>query len=295
MIPAGDNVQEQKSFLSNTVYLVIQIVLITLFAVIVLYFFISSKPVLFIKHMESTALEISENLFSSPLTKEWAVFSFSQLNRYHGKIDEPYARHCSIAYRLEIESDIRKWTLGFEPNRGVNPATGGTPFFGETHLGFLNEYTLSTASNVDGKPARISLTIYERSLTHITCLIENAYKMKSKQQITCKMPSKGYRTQLPNEMKEVTCRFILEKIGSDMCIGHPDFSFEESTIECRSLPGINVASFAEKEEVDVITDMKLVAIPLKTFAPTDCSSISDDIIAGKDDEVGIVVLCLERE
>ena len=286
--------QEELTTLVNSTFLLIQIALILLFAYIMLTLFVSTRPFLNIKHMESTALEISENFFSSPLTKEWAVFSVAQLSKYQSKIDEPYARHCSIAYRLEIESDNRKWVFGFEPNRGVNPATGGTPFYGETHLGFLNEYTLSTASNVDGKPARMSLTIYERSLTHITCLIENAYKMKSKQEIRCKMPSKGYRTQLPNEMKEVTCRFVLEKIDNNVCIGHPDFTFEEANIECRSLPDINVASFAEKEEVDVITDMKLVAIPLKTFAPADCSSISNDMIAGKDDEVGIVILCLEK-
>lgn len=286
--------QEELTTLINSTFLLIQIALILLFAYIMLSLFVSTRPFLNIKSMESAALEISENLFSSPLTKEWAVFSSSQLNKYHGKIDEQYARHCSIAYRLEIETNIRKWAFGFEPNRGVNPATGGTPFYGETHLGFLNEYTLSTASNVDGKPARILLTIYERSLTHITCLIENAYKMKSKQQITCKMPSKGYRTQLPNEIKEVTCKFVLEKINDDVCMGHPDFSFEEANIECRSLPGINVASFESKEEVDVITDMKLVAIPLKTSQPVDCSSISNDMIVGKDDGVGIVILCLEK-
>ncbi|MBI2578676.1 MAG: hypothetical protein HYW26_03125 [Candidatus Aenigmarchaeota archaeon] len=280
--------EEEVSLQINTFFWVIFVIFEIAIIAIVFFLMFPFEPTIYSKQAPRAAVEISENLFVSPLTASKSVFSSAELDNVNGKLEEPFVRHCSLAYGAEIESDGKEWSFGFKPKttllRGAINRLG---------LGFLYEYTATFPVSVDEKPARLTLRIYEDTLSDVQCIVERAQVLKKIEKLNCKTPrSDAYLSGDPQPEKSVTCYFVLtyDNGNNMLCLKHPSLPFSE----CRFYKGVPVSySFSgglDKSEKELI----LAAYPIKPGANAECGNLVKDAIAGVSDEVGSVLLCIEK-
>lgn len=280
---------EEEDILQKTVIWALKLIatITTLVIIFVLIFpFEASAKV---RLAPQAAVEISENLLSSPLTTTKAVFSSAALDSADGKQKEYYAKKCKFGFRAEIESDGKKWQFGFNPIL----KSASTPTVERRGLGFLNEYSAVLPASVDEKPAVLVLHIYEDTLTQVSCIAERSQTLKRVERIACKTPKSEFELG-----ESVTCYFVLEQRGDSLCMRNPKTPLTDRNIECRHYEGAPVESLESARQPDKnIRQMNIAAFPMKEKIAskiTDCRDVPRDKVAGEKDTVASVILCLEE-
>ncbi|MBI5060837.1 MAG: hypothetical protein HZB67_00825 [Candidatus Aenigmarchaeota archaeon] len=142
---------------------------------------------------------------------------------------------------------------------------------------------------------QMTLDVYDTWLSQISCLVEDAWKMKQirRMQIPCinMFPTRAL----------TGCYIPLRKSGNYLCIfdknkvlyspepgASGDMTYD---VECRYLPGITVETFDTRYAPGKSSYRELRAIPIKEGSQPDCSGNN---LPADNENVGTVILCLAK-
>ncbi len=201
-----------------------------------------------------------------------------------------------------------EWEFGYEPHDAL--------YYGEKSSSHIERaYPVSIGIQDSSKPysyydtvmpAGMTLSVYDTWLTRITCMAETAYTLKETQitEIPC--------LRMPNNPEFFECSYPIGKklrsINSDVvdvCLFYMENGAKQYTEDCRHLE-VPLYDFYYYYSDKTKQEVFLKAIPLKkipnnlppSYTDTgECGIIKDiisDAIAGKNDEVKTVILCIER-
>lgn len=286
--------------------------------VIALIFIFSFRIGLITNEMERTNIEIAENIFSSGLTYDRAVFDPEKLDTLIsdaratlGTADkepniEPdnIARHCRIGYKAEIEDlkDGRKWAFGYAPLDGKDAEE-----FMESRM------THDASIYVKGKdrgyedahPARLTLTLRETWLSRIGCMVEEAYEFRETRAITvpCIFESKDVIDAggIITTTGRAQCLLEIKKAGAkQICISKPDKSVlgGRTPAECRYFPkDITIEDsfwvYEKGQENKILTVYPLSFVPPGLAETCEALERKDAQPAKEGENVVAVILCLK--
>jgi len=282
---------------------VLWLILFFVFIFIAAQMFMSFRMTIETRHLDRFATQMEENIFSSPLTVNRAVFNADELNKYasneHKALDnagmvvggeEPYTRHCKYGYGIEIENteDGNTWKFGFSGTR--NPILESAAV--ETPVEIA--YPKADGRGYDIRVGKMKLKVSHTWLSEITCLIEDAWSLKAvqKTQIPCLklVPAGACGIPIRRSPKNTDYICLFSIFTNDRS--------QNNDVECRYLPGIPLDTFdksytpsSESGGVRILKAIPIKASPDYDIASVDCTNF-DDKIATPSDSVDKVILCL---
>lgn len=292
-------------------------VVVLLVIVAAIYFIFSFRIIILTNEIERTNVELAENLFSSPLTYDRAVFDADKIEEMISKANsdfhtndeapniEPEARHCRLGYHAEIE-DLKteqSWAFGYVPDEGK-----------DLEERFMSRMAYAAAVVVKGRergyedahPARLTLTLRETWLSKIGCMVEEAYEFRETRTLEapCIYEARGNIIDIGSGATSSTKFCVLEVGKADnakhTCLRRPKTSIvgETEPAECRYFwKDIDVTGISHAEEKSEFVKKKLSVYPLKdkpTDAKETCKKLAKkDIEPAKgNDKVEAVILCV---
>ncbi|MBI2971239.1 MAG: hypothetical protein HYY37_02350 [Candidatus Aenigmarchaeota archaeon] len=274
----------------------VRLIAVVSVAVIGIVFFSFLKSTLEIKDIERATMEIAENVVHHNLVESRVVFDEVRLDQYDGTPVEPYFRHCRYGYHVALEDfDTTdntwkvRWQFGYKPAavRVDNAVLGRT-------------YPAALGMPDPGRPAPyydnarhliMKLDVYDTWFARMTCMVENAYRLKKEQRMLIDGSVAGIPDQpfgIDRSADSALCLFA-ERSGSKAYTG-----------DCRYVPeDIPFHPFY----YNFVTPRKtvpLAAVPVKAanvgnlIGPGTalCTSILPAWRAGPTDDVGAIALCI---
>ncbi|MBI4170130.1 MAG: hypothetical protein HY514_00405 [Candidatus Aenigmarchaeota archaeon] len=250
----------------NAVFLAILRYLPAIVTIVVAVVFIYSFRVVIITgEIERTNIETAENIFSSELTYDRAVFDAKEIENMIQKANTDFygeakikqeglvepepniepewiARHCRIAYRAEIEdlTTKKKWAFGYVPDY--------SEAYLESRLIYPSSILLQSEKGrgyEDVHAAQLTLTTRETWLSRIGCMIEEAYEFREPRitEVPCLYESRTGATDASGVARpgKALCLMEIRKSdanGKHVCIHKPSFIYSgfNEVAECRYFP-----------------------------------------------------------
>ena len=285
----------------------IVVVFVILFTV---YLFLSYEGYIELHQKEKALVEIKENLAVSSLTVERLVFSSEQLDAVDGKIIQP-VRSCSYGYRVSIEcvdDDVCEKNNVPKTKYEFGDGTAG--------LGVIKPLTLPTLmapvlieSVVDGAPARspgiMKITLFDSTLTHISCMVEKAYYTKTTQSTACFMSNSKNECMHPAEYPPAIMRLegaLCAVTSNPLELSDPSFDlFRDGS--CKYVPDAAMNDFLYPVDAGFKGEKYLKAVPLdgnragavcNPECPQHCDDLTNFVAPDNLEQAAIVVaLCTD--
>ncbi len=239
--------------------------------------------------LQRVASELAENIMVNGLTDSRFVFDKAELDNFDGTASEPYVRHCSYAYHLDVEAKSKinekdRWSIGYKTNQFATLNRLGEAVF-ETPAAVKGLDEKGKTVVVAGK---MKITVYSTIVGAVGCMVENAFYTKDTQSVPA----------ICTKEKATFCDLAIAKADGKICFV-TDYQkygkFSDPDAECREfdnkIPFAGISySFAKDDKRRVLN-----AIPL-TAVLTGVQSCSDVVPykATKADAVASVALCLEE-
>ncbi|HLD83411.1 MAG TPA: hypothetical protein VI979_00995 [archaeon] len=166
--------------MEDAIFHLLRMTIFILFIIVVLYLFLGVHSSTGLNYLDKANREVAGFLMTSEATGSRGVFLAAKLDEFDGKESEPFGRHCSYAYRLDIETmeGNRKWSFGFVPPKAAVEMNDASE----------KEYNVLVKDGDKLLPARMKLTLYQRLLTEISCMVEEAYETGHAQFIKARLP-----------------------------------------------------------------------------------------------------------
>jgi hypothetical protein len=285
---------------------------IILFMIVIFFaaqLFLEIRIVVENRYIDRFSTELAENIFSSPLTVDRAVFSSDELDKFNGDShklfregsdknelnrlggEEPYTRHCSYAYQIFVEDkeNGRSWQFGY---KGAARAEIDSEHKEEIERSILVAYPKPDKGGYDFHAGRMVLTVTDDLFTEATCMIEDAWRYKEiqKNSIKCTDLLLGL-CALPIKRSETNSDYI--------CLFSSPGTGSEEYLTCRYLPGIPFQRF---DSGFTGSQKMLIVIPVKESLKDDANALScsesnmkfEDRVPLAGEKVGIVIMCFDR-
>lgn len=256
--------------------------------------------------LQRTSFEISQSFVSSQLTSSKNVFDRAKLDIYnrnnfpegpekYRELD--FLRLCGVAYHAKVESltDGKVWEFGYKPSDDLVQNEIGQPAITKT---FASIREIGEREGVYGTvtPARVTLTAYDTWFVRATCAVERAFKLKEVQEIPKCLESdvflgvgKGVCMSLKKKDPTTACYYLKLSGGT------------ERRIECRYIPSdiIFADTYIDYDALKSsgidVTKATIKFYPIKSgFSPA-CDTLSNNMVAGKNDLVETVLICAEAK
>lgn len=256
------------------------ITLATIFIIVTL--FVNTSPEVDTNSLVRLNAEIADNILTSNLAVPRAVFSAKELDGLKGsKLEDP-VRHCSTGYFLQVKTQDKEWSFGYQPEIFTDGRSAS------------QEY-LAAVSDNGIRPAKMTLTTYENMMTKISCMIEKAYKLGEiqKTEIPCFIlqPEQGTEQFILGQ-----CMFSFyrkEELGERTFICTSSIgAFGRKLTECRYLPEVQFDSVLEIYSLTTKDDKAAVLKAYPVKRGTSCEAVSqNNQLATQEPET--VILCIE--
>lgn len=135
-------------------------------------------------------------------------------------------------------------------------------------------------------PAKMTITAYDSFLTRLSCITQKAYELKDTFDMKF-VRSNVYFTSSPTFRRTDTD-------GTHVCLYSLGAVGNEIPIDCRYLPDVPFERFQILRDLPRnANEGKIIAYPVKNTASCGDVKSNPSVIAGKNDRVATVILCME--
>jgi hypothetical protein len=226
--------------------------------------------------LEKFTVELKESLLVGDLTTERLVLSTDALQEHSEEIYEPI-RTCKYIYFIEIrclDKDLcESYGINEKYELGSKYVRTETMSYGVPTPKKISVFPVLVESASGRAPASMTITVSDDPLSRLSCIIEKAYRTRTIQSETCIIRSSKGDCQL-----KASASIALRKTGDAICDVLKDDEYGTlEDMECKYLPGVQLADFLYPLDTDFSGKKYLKAVPARADAVPETYECPDNI------------------